>query len=153
MEKAGNILNQFLDNLLKKTQNKGGKEYYSFLKKWEDIVGKKLYGHTKIIDVKNGSLIVVVDHPGWLQMVKFKEKMIIKKVQRNFPQLAVKSIRISVMEECFQVEKKIEEKAEKAEKKENIEENLKEFENIRDEQLRSILKRLYMSIIKKDEES
>lgn len=152
MEKAGNILNQLLSNLLQKKQNKGGKDYYHFFNKWEHMVGRQLYGHTKIIDIKNKNLIIAVDHPGWLQILKLKERRIIKKVQKMFPQLTIKSMRISVREECFKVEN-VRDKNEKEEENGVPQESMIKFDKIKDEQLKNILKRLYMSLIKKEEES
>ncbi|MBN2531719.1 MAG: DUF721 domain-containing protein [Spirochaetales bacterium] len=155
LEKAGNILNQFLNTLLQK--NREGEDYYHFFNKWEYIVGKRLYGHTKIIDLKNKSLFIAVDHPGWLQMVKLREKIIIKNVQKMFPQLIIKSMKISVRQECFKEERNLDEQKqiehEKIEKNDNVEKNLVNFNEIKDEQLQNNLKRLYISIIKKEEES
>lgn len=120
-------------------------------------MGKKLYGHTKLIDIKNKSLVVVVDHPGWLQIVKLNERIIIKKIQKMFPQLSVKSMKTSVKQEFFKEERDFheqeQEKYEKEEKNTEIRENSEKFKIIGDEQLRNTLKRLYVSIIKNKEES
>jgi hypothetical protein len=165
LEKAGTILNHLLNNLLEKKQNKDGTIYYRFFSKWEHIIGKKLYGHTKIIDLKNNNLIIVVDHPGWLQILKMNERTIIKKVRKLFPQLAVKSMKVSVREDYFKmkdhkkqpgfnsVDESIRGKREKEKKSDISVENSVEFSKIKDEQLKDTLKRLYMSVIKKSEES
>ena len=154
MEKASNILNHLLSNLLQKKQNKKGTVYFHFFNKWEIIVGKKLYGHTKIIDVKNGSLVIAVDHPGWLQMLRMKDKIVIKKVQKMFPQLNIKSMKIHINEKYFKLSKDMDKEKEKNEdKKTNNNEYPHTLDEIRDKKLQNILKRLFMSIAKKDEES
>lgn len=90
-------------------------------------------------------------------MVKLREKIIIKNVQKMFPQLIIKSMKISVRQECFKEERNLDEQKqiehEKIEKNDNVEKNLVNFNEIKDEQLQNNLKRLYISIIKKEEES
>jgi len=163
LEKASNVLKNLLNNLMQKKKNREGEIYYHFYTKWQEIVGNRLYGHTKIIDIKNGCLIVAVDHPGWLQMLKFKDRSIITGIKRQFPQLHVTSMKMVVKEECFKIDKQIEKNEENdinKGKMDKIEKNkaqnidkINEFENIKDTHLKNVLKRLYVSIIKKDEES
>ena len=154
MEKAGNVINHLLNNLLQKKYSKQGTVFYQFFNKWEIIVGKKLYGHSKIIDLKHGNLIIAVDHPGWLQMVKMKEKMIIKKVQKTFPQLNIKFMKIYVKEEYFRINCDGDKKNVENDKIiKNYEKFPPGFDEIKDQELKNILKRLYISLLKKDEES
>jgi hypothetical protein len=157
LEKAGNILNNLLNNLLEKKQNKEGTVYHHFFNNWEQIVGKKLYGHTKVMDIQNNNLLVAVDHPGWLQILKLKERYILKKMNNMFPQLNVRSIKIRVREDCFKIKQEIKKKnldtVKKTEKIDVSIEDVKKFDKIEDEQLKNTLKRLYMSLIKRGEES
>jgi hypothetical protein len=165
LDKAGSVLNHLLHNLLQKKQNKQGTVFYHFFNKWELIVGKRLYGHTKIEDLKNGNLYVAVDHPGWIQMLRMQERRIVRSIGRTFPQLQVKSLRINVNEALFKLEEKKDEVIEKKEgekvrkrgendkKGENNSEEIKGIEEIKNKELQNVLKRLYMSLLKKEEES
>ena len=157
MEKAKDILNQLLHNLYEKEKFQDGSEYYTFVHEWEHIIGKKLFGHAKIIDLRNKSLIIAVDHPGWMQILRLKEKIILKRIQRMFPQLSIKTMKLVVKEDCFKIngikEKSGEKVNEISKEKEKLHEVNGKIDKIGDEQLRNIMKRLYMSIVKKEDES
>lgn len=93
MERVGDILKALLaEGALKK-----GQKYISFYSSWDQIVGEPLSHHTKAVDVQRGSLIVQVDHPGWFQMFRFKEKEILRRVSKRFPDLKIKNIKVRVV--------------------------------------------------------
>ncbi len=93
MERVGDILKALLsEGTLKK-----GQKYISFYSSWDQIVGEPLSHHTKAVDVQRGSLIVQVDHPGWFQMFRFKEKEILRRVSKRFPDLKIKNIKVRVV--------------------------------------------------------
>ena len=75
MERAGDILKAILaEGVLR-----SGHKYISLFGGWEDVVGEPLCDHTRAIDVQRGSLVVEVDHPGWFQMLQFREKQILRR--------------------------------------------------------------------------
>jgi hypothetical protein len=65
---------------------------------WHDVVsnvngyGEKLVAHTKLIDLKNGILLVETDHPGWIQILQIYSKFIITGINRKIPFLKIKSL-------------------------------------------------------------
>lgn len=69
-------------------------------KAWKETIlkinsyGEKLSAHTKIIDFKNGSLLVETDHPGWSQILQMNESFIIKGLNWKIPNLGIKSMMI-----------------------------------------------------------
>ncbi len=92
MKKAGDILKNLLDE-------KGRKEahlYSSFFKGWEDIVGISLAEHSQVYDVKNKSVLVDVDHPGWMQRLYFKKKFILMRLKKLYPELDIDDVKIRV---------------------------------------------------------
>ena len=54
--------------------------------------GRNLASHSKIIDFKNGILLVEADHSSWLQMLQLHQKYILGSIQRRFPDLKVSTL-------------------------------------------------------------
>ena len=50
-------------------------------------LGERLAGNTRVIDLKNGVLLVESDHPGWIQYLRMYQKFILKGLQMNSPDL------------------------------------------------------------------
>ena len=55
-------------------------------------LGERLASNTRVVDLKNGVLIIESDHPGWIQYLKFYQKFIIKGLAMESPDLKVKSL-------------------------------------------------------------
>ena len=55
-------------------------------------LGERLAANTRVIDLKNGMLIVESDHPGWIQYLKFYQKFILKGLEMESPELKIKSL-------------------------------------------------------------
>lgn len=58
--------------------------------------GTKLYDHSSIVDVKNGTLLVETDHPGWSQMMQLYTKFILKGLNMYIPEMNINSIAFRV---------------------------------------------------------
>ena len=56
---------------------------------WDEILGADVTGHAQLRDVDRGRLIIEVDHPAWMQLVQMRQRQILGRVQRRFPQLGV----------------------------------------------------------------
>ena len=69
------ILNQFMDTLDYSDYEKEQKIENT----WEKIAGIKISSHSKIKEIKNGVLVIEVEHPGWIQCIQFEKKNIIGK--------------------------------------------------------------------------
>lgn len=65
---------------------------FSFANSWESIVGVDLSAHSRILDIKNGNLIIEVDHSVWIQELQFRKTKILKKIQKQYPALSVKKM-------------------------------------------------------------
>jgi hypothetical protein len=55
----------------------------------KSYTGQNLYYHSKIVDLKNGVLLVEVDHPGWIQLFQMAQKYIIKGLKKSAPELKI----------------------------------------------------------------
>lgn len=96
------MLNTFA-NIEKSTLERNNKFYAS----WKSIItklkrsgdeqfGQKLYDHSSIVDVKNGTLLVETDHPGWSQMMQFYTKWILNGLKMYVPEMHITSIAFRV---------------------------------------------------------
>ncbi len=90
MRKASDLINAMMDNLI---QNDAQREAVSLFSAWSNIAGVNEGAHSKIEEIENGVVIVRVDHPGWLQKLEMKRSSILKKLQKNYPELSVKAVR------------------------------------------------------------
>ena len=47
--------------------------------------GQNLIDHTRIVDLKNGVLLVEADHPGWISLLQMHKKFILKGMKMEIP--------------------------------------------------------------------
>ena len=90
MKKAADILR----NILGEQEARQAGEWSAFFKGWQALAGDDIAAHSSVKDVKQGVVIVEVDHPGWLQMLQMKKGTILRNMKRRYPELDIKDIRI-----------------------------------------------------------
>ncbi|MDR1933444.1 MAG: DUF721 domain-containing protein [Spirochaetales bacterium] len=88
MDKAGDILKTFLSfhNL------SGGEKYVSLFSSWRKVAGDDIASHSRVIDLRRGSLFVEVDHPGWMQMLQMRQSEILRTLSSRYPDLAIRML-------------------------------------------------------------
>ena len=60
---------------------------------WPTIVGAEIARHAQPVSLRNGNLIVAVDHPVWLQeLSRYHKPLIVQKVQERVGKQAVRDI-------------------------------------------------------------
>ena len=59
-------------------------------------LGERLAGNTRVIDLKNGVLLVETDHPGWIQYLRMYQKFILNGLRMNLPSLKITSLAFRV---------------------------------------------------------
>lgn len=52
--------------------------------------------HSRVVDLKNGVLLVEVDHPGWIQMIQLHKKRILYLIHQKLPSLSVNTLAFRV---------------------------------------------------------
>ena len=142
MERAGDLLKDiFKDSVYKKA----GK-FSSFFRKWQMLAGDELEKHTRVIDIKNHTIIVEADHPGWVQLLFMKKRKILFLIKKLYPELEIRRMRIVLAknQDQFTKLKKTEKQPELPENNDNKEDD--EFLNIKNKELKEILKRFYSSV-------
>ena len=64
---------------------------------WADIVGSDIACHAQPVSLRNGLLVVAVDHPVWLQeLARYDKPVILQKVQERVGKKVVRDI-------CFRI--------------------------------------------------
>ena len=54
--------------------------------------GANLAAHSRIIDLKNGILLVETDHPGWIQLFQMNKSYILRGLKQLCPELSISTI-------------------------------------------------------------
>ena len=55
-------------------------------------LGTNLYAHSRVIDLKNGILLIEADHPGWIQTLRLYQKYILTGLRRAVPESKISSL-------------------------------------------------------------
>jgi len=104
--KASDLINSFFDA---NSQSK-----VSVLTVWSKVVstvrnnGIQLADHSRVVDYKNGTLLVEADHSAWIQILQINRKYIITGLQRNLPDLEIRNLMFKLSGQVFkQTEKKV----------------------------------------------
>lgn len=63
---------------------------------WDELLGADLAGSAWLRDIRRGRLEVEVDHPARLQLVRLRQREILRRVRRRFPELAVTGLHVVV---------------------------------------------------------
>ena len=98
-ESIGKIINDTFSNI---TENKA-QNAYSTLNVWKKILmriksnrnpneGQNLADHSRVIDLKNGVLLVEADHSAWIELLQLHKNYILKGIQMEKPKLNVENI-------------------------------------------------------------
>ena len=93
-------------------------------------IGERLAGNTRVIDLKNGVLLVETDHPGWIQYLRIYQKFILKGLKMNLPDLKISSLAFRVAGEKVSLSESYEHELEKSRRQqaEVLEKQEKELE-------------------------
>lgn len=65
---------------------------------WKNVItrvsrcGQNLYEHTRLVDLKNGILLIETDHPGWIQLLQMNSGYILKGLKIEAPELKISSL-------------------------------------------------------------
>lgn len=94
MKKAGDILKTFFDRSVLAE----GEKYLRFFGAWDQIVGPDLSAHAKAIDIVHASVVVEVDHPGWLQLLQLRERNVLQSLHKRFPDLKITGMRYRLVD-------------------------------------------------------
>ncbi|MCQ2610929.1 MAG: DUF721 domain-containing protein [Treponema sp.] len=86
--------------------------------------GEKLAQHSRIIELKNGILLVEADHPGWIQYLNTYKNFILNGLKMKIPQLKITNLAFRLKGNEFNLSPTFEEQIQK-----NREEMLKKLDD------------------------
>ena len=97
------MIKAVLEGILSDVDKKRMEESSIFISKWKKIVtsiksvvnpdcGNGMYSHSQVIDIKDGTLILQVDHPGFIQLFETHKKYIFRGLEMHLPQMKIKNI-------------------------------------------------------------
>jgi len=89
MRKVGDILKDYL-------RERGwltGNPYAALFSDWAGVAGSTLAAHTRLVDVRDGVMIVAADHPGWLQMARMRKEALLSQARAAAPDARIQDVR------------------------------------------------------------
>ena len=88
-QRVGEILREIID-----AQVAGqGQMYHRLFSGWDELVGAPLAGRSAILELENRQLVIALDHPASLQLLRMQQRGILKHMQQRFPELNIRAIR------------------------------------------------------------
>ena len=94
---------------------------------------ERLAGNTRVVDFKNGVLLVETDHSGWIQYLRMYQKYILNGLKMNLPELKITNLAFRVTVEKVRLSETYEQQLKKsreemAKKFEEEEKKLSDYE-------------------------
>lgn len=89
---------EMVTKVFKNIENSQLQNSNNIINSWQKTIqsikpdGYKLANHSKVIDLKNGIVLVETDHSGWIQILKIHEKYIIKGLKNLNKSLTINSL-------------------------------------------------------------
>lgn len=92
------IVSAFFENIEKQKLENDSKILVAWKKTVQKISGNgaQLFDHSRIVDLKNGILLVETDHPAWSQMLQFHKKFILTGLNRICADAKIESLAFRV---------------------------------------------------------
>jgi len=94
---AGSPASQLVTEVMKKLGLDQRLQQSQVLFLWPQIVGAQIATHAQPVSLRNGLLVVGVDHPVWLQeLSRYYKPLILQKVQDRLGKKVVRDIRFRI---------------------------------------------------------
>lgn len=92
------IVSAFFENIEKQKLESNSKILTAWKKTVQKISGNgvQLFDHSRVVDFKNGILLVETDHPAWSQMLQFHKKFILTGMNRICADAKIESLAFRV---------------------------------------------------------
>ncbi len=91
-----------INNVFNGIQLDAAGKAHTILSSWEKVLlsiksynpneGQNLVSHSRIVDLKNGVLLIEADHPGWIELLQMHKKYILKGMQMRAPDLSIRTL-------------------------------------------------------------
>lgn len=138
MEKAEEIISAIFDK-------KAGIESESYVrayKNWQNIIkDQRLSDHCRLEDISKNSIRVSFDHPGWIQVFKMNQKMILQRLNSQYKDLHINSVSMHLKDQKF-TQKKLKPDASENDNKVDKKDFKGNMSSIKDDELKLRLENL-----------
>ena len=99
-------INELIHRTFENISVEGSKSANRIVESWRNVLsriksvnpqmnpneGENLIDHSRVVDLKNGMLLIEADHPGWISLLQFHKKFILKGMQMSVPDANINSI-------------------------------------------------------------
>ncbi|MEX2442788.1 MAG: DUF721 domain-containing protein [Alkalispirochaeta sp.] len=92
---ARELINRFINSIGARDET----GVVPFVQAWPKIVGQDKAAHSQVLDVKNGTVLIGVDHPAWLQKMHMDRTRIVARIQHDFPALNARNLAFTIVNE------------------------------------------------------
>jgi hypothetical protein len=85
---VSSLLSSFFDE----EKRREGEGYAGFFGSWKRIAGERLAAHSRVKDIENDILVIEADHPGWIQLLQFRQAEMLNSARALYPELNIRGI-------------------------------------------------------------
>ncbi len=89
---AGDVLRDLFKKIVPEETRRSSEVFHG----WENIVGAETALHVEPVDIRNHSLLLESDHPGWSQKIRMRQDGILKSIRNKYPELEIRSLKIRI---------------------------------------------------------
>ena len=90
IKKIGDILREFLSEKGWPSDDPASAVFL----KWAEIVGEDIGSHSRPVEIEKNVLIVVAEHPGWVQLIGLRKKELLRTLQSAAPHAGINDLRV-----------------------------------------------------------
>ncbi len=98
-EKPSGIVSDILPGVLRGLGLEERMEAVKLRACWAEIVGEAVASRSRPQDLKDGTLLILVDNNVWMQEISFHRERIIARIKTRFPGLKIGGIRLMIERE------------------------------------------------------
>ncbi len=85
---------EFIDSLMNSFKLEEHSTSLDLFSTWESMAGADIGAHSTLKEIDGNTLVVEVDHPGWIQIISLRKKEILNKLDTHFAALYIKDISV-----------------------------------------------------------
>lgn len=91
---SADMITRVFTNIEQSSLEKGNKVVNAWRRTVESVKpnGKNIAAHSRIIDLKNGILLIEADHPGWIQLLQMHQKYVLTGLHRLAPDVTIHTL-------------------------------------------------------------
>ncbi len=64
---------------------------------WPELVGKQIAKHSQPVSLEYNTLRISVDHPGWLPELERSKRILLQKLQAQYPDLRIRKLYLKLI--------------------------------------------------------